>query len=255
MNKNTQHFLDLLLLMTEREFRVSYKNTMFGFLWLVVNPVLQMLVVGFVFTYFVKEPIKHYYYYLFIGLLVWSFFSLCLIKCTPSIVFARSLIKKAAFPRAVVPLSIIFSNLFRFTAAFAIFLIPLFFLGTLTFMSIVYILAALLLLIVFTIGICFLTSSLNVRFRDINFFVQALLILWFYASPIVYTLSQMPDNLLWLWNFNPLVSILQLFQRGLLGNPIPNLSVLAYNVTIIIIVSAIGLFVFQKQSDTFDDWL
>lgn len=255
IGKDTKHFLDLLTIMTKRDFTVSYKNTFFGLLWLVVNPFLQMLIVGFVFTYFVKEPIKNYYYFLYIGLLVWNFFSLCLSKCTPSIVYERSLIKKAVFPRAIIPLSIIISNLLRFILALIIFLIPVFILGTLTYMSVLYIAAALFLLLVFTIALCFLFSALNVRFRDINFLVQALLILWFYANPIVYTLSQIPSNLLWMWNFNPLTSILQLFQFGLLGNPIPKLSILVFNVMIIATVSVIGIIIFHRESRTFDDWL
>ncbi|MEK7801481.1 MAG: ABC transporter permease, partial [Pseudomonadota bacterium] len=88
--------------MTEKELRARYKHTVFGFVWLVVNPLLQMIIIGFVFTFFMKEPIKLYNYYLFIGLLVWNFFSLSLTKATPSIMFERALIKKSAFPRMVI---------------------------------------------------------------------------------------------------------------------------------------------------------
>ena len=111
MRENVHRFTELLVAMTEKELRARYKHTVFGFFWLVANPVLQMLVIGFVFTFFMKEPIKNYYFYLFTGLLVWNFFSLSLTKTTPSIVFERALTKKAVFPRAVIPLSIILSNL------------------------------------------------------------------------------------------------------------------------------------------------
>src|SRR3989337_4369260 len=106
----TRLFIDLLWGMTEKELRARYKHTVFGFFWLVANPLLQMLVIGFVFTFFMKEPITNYYYYLFIGLLVWNFFSLSLTKATPSIVWERSLIKKAKFQHSIIPLSIILSN-------------------------------------------------------------------------------------------------------------------------------------------------
>ena len=74
MRENTRHFLELLLRMTEKELRARYKNTLFGFLWIVVNPLLQMLVIGFIFRLFIKEPIKNYFLYLPVGLLVWNFF-------------------------------------------------------------------------------------------------------------------------------------------------------------------------------------
>ena len=97
MKIDTQQFLELLVAMTQRELRSRYKNTVFGFLWVVINPILQMLVIGFVFKFFMKGSIDNYYYYLFIGLLVWNFFSLSLTKATPSIVWERNLIKKAKY--------------------------------------------------------------------------------------------------------------------------------------------------------------
>lgn len=250
-----RHFWELLWGMTEKELRARYKYTVFGFLWLVANPILQMLIIGFVFTFFMKTPIKYYNYFLFIGLLVWNFFSLSLTKATPSIVNERSLIKKAYFPRSVIPLSIILSNLIHFVLAFVLFLIPISFLNTLSISSVFYLLIAYCLLIIFTTGFSLFTCALNVRFRDVNFFVQALLVLWFYSTPIVYSLSQMPRDLLWLWRFNPITSILQLFQHALLGAPAPGPAMLASNIGVIVIITAIGILVFRDESRTFDDWV
>lgn len=255
MRTNLHHFWELLWGMTEKELRARYKYTIFGFIWLVANPILQMLIIGFIFTFFMKESVEHYYYFLFIGLLVWNFFSLSLTKATPSIVNERSLIKKAYFPRAVIPLSIILSNFIHFVLAFLIFLIPVVFLGTLSFISIPYLLIAYCLLVIFTSGLSLFTCALNVRFRDVNFFVQALLMLWFYATPIVYSLSQMPPHLLWLWRFNPMTSILQLFQHALLDAPAPGPAMLASNVAVMVIITALGVLIFRDESKTFDDWV
>ena len=256
MSKNElRHFWELLWSMTEKELQVRYKHTIFGFLWLIANPLLQMLIIGFIFPLFVKEPITHYSYYLFTGLLAWNFFFLSLSKATPSIVNERSLIKKSVFPRMVIPLSIILSNLVNYFAAFLLFLIPLFFLNTLSVNSIPYLLIAYCLLLIFTAGISLLTSALNVRFRDINFFVQALLIIWFYATPIVYSLSQIPPRLLWLWRFNPLTSILQLMQHALVGAALPGPAMLLSNILVILLIMILGILVFRTESRNFDDWL
>lgn len=255
MNGEIQHFWELLWGMTEKELRARYKYTVFGFLWLVANPILQMFIIGFVFSFFMKEPVRYYYYHLFIGLLVWNLFSLSLSKATPSIVYERSLIKKAAFPRAVIPLSIILSNAIHFVIALVLFLVPILFLHTMSFTTLLYLIGATGYLLLFTVGISLLTSALNVRFRDINFFVQALLIVWFYATPIVYSLTQMPLPLLWLWRFNPLTTILQLYQHALLGSPLPGPAMLASNISVMIIITAIGILVFRDESRTFDDWI
>lgn len=255
MTTETRHFFELLWGMTQKELQSRYKNTVFGFLWLIINPLLQMMVIGFIFTLFVQEPIPHYYYYLYIGLLTWNFFSTSLTKATPSIVYERSLVKKSAFPRGIIPLSIVVSNFIHFTAGFMIFLIPTLLLGTITPLTPVYSGIALALLLIFTSGISLLTSALNVRFRDVNFFVQAILIVWFYATPIVYSFIQLPKEVLWLWRINPLTSIVQLFQHALIGAPAPGPAMLVSNISVMLGMSLLGILIFEKESKTFDDWL
>ena len=253
--KNMRGFFDLLFAMTEKELRARYKHTVFGFFWLVANPLLQMFVIGFIFTFLLKQPVKNYYLFLFVGLLVWNFFSLSLTKTTPSIVNERGLIKKARFPHAVIPVSIILSNFIHFFLAFLLYLVPVLFLGTLTMFSAPLVLFSFLLLLTFTIGLSLLTCALNVRFRDVNFFVSALLIVWFYATPIMYALTMIPRPLLWLWRFNPLTSILQLLQQAVLGLPGPGPGMLASNIGVIIVITILGITVFKRESKYFDDWL
>lgn len=255
MRTDIHHFWELLWGMTEKELRARYKHTVFGFLWLIANPLLQMMIIGFIFPLFFKEPVKHYYYYLFTGLLAWNFFSLSLSKTTPSIVFERSLIKKSTFPRAVIPTSIIISNLVNYLAAFVLFIGPLAFLGSFTTSSLGYFLLGITMLIIFTIGLSLLTSALNVRYRDVNFFVQAILIIWFYATPVVYSLSQMPPHLLWLWRLNPLTSVMQLMQHALVGSALPGPAMLTSNIFIITVITIVGIIIFRKESKNFDDWL
>ncbi len=255
MDNDARHFLELLWAITEKELRARYKYTIFGFLWLVVNPLLQMLVIGFVFTFFIKEPIIHYYYYLFLGLITWNFFSVSVSKATPCIVNERSLIKKAKFPYIIIPLSIILSNFIHYVSAILLYLIPVFFLNTLTVASIFYAALAFLLLLTFTVGFSFLASALNVRFRDVAFFVQALLTIWFYATPVVYSFNLIPYRFIWLWRLNPMTSILQLLQHAFINFPLPGPAMLTANITVITIVTVIGVLIFRRESRNFDDWV
>jgi len=241
--------------MTEKELRARYKYTILGFIWLVINPVIQMIVIGFIFTFFIKEPIPHYYFHLFIGLIIWNFFSVSLSKTTPSIVYERELIKKSKFPRSVIPLSIILSNFINLLIGMILFVIPVFFINTVSSHTIPATLVGFLLLFVFTTGISLLASALNVRFRDVNFFVQALLVVWFYATPIIYTFSFIPYRYIWFWRLNPMTSILQLFQFAFLNAPAPGLAMLTMNIFIIICISIIGVIAFRNESKNFDDWI
>ncbi len=255
IRQQSKRFFELLFLMTERELRVRYKNTVFGFFWLVLNPLLQMLVIGFIFGFFMEEPMHHYYYYLFIGLLTWNFFSLSLTKATPSMVFERALIKKSAFPRAVIPLAIVCSNACHFLVALLLYTIPVVFLKTVSFAGVMDILFGLLLLFLFTVGVSLLTASLNVRFRDINFFVSAILILWFYATPIVYTMSMIPMSVQWMWRLNPMTAVVGLLHHGFIQTPVPEPVLVGINSALILLVFLLGIVVFKRENKNFDDWI
>lgn len=249
------HFLDLLFEMTKRELTARYKNTLFGFLWVVINPLMQMLVIGFVFKFFIRDPIPNYYLYLLVGLLVWNFFSLSLSKATPSIVNERSLIKKSSFPREIIPLAILLSNFVHLLIAFSVLLIPIIFSGILSINNFPRLLEGAILLLTFTTGLSLLTSALDVRFRDINFFVQAILTVWFYASPVVYSINVIPYKLIWIWRLNPMTSIIQLFQNALISAPPPGIGMLISNISVTIFIFFLGIRIFKKESKNFDDWI
>lgn len=255
MKQQIQHFTELLWQMTHKELTARYKNTIFGFLWVVVNPLIQMLVIGFVFKFFIKEPIENYYYFLLIGLLIWNFFSLSLSKATSSIVNERNLIKKAKFETEVIPLSIILSNFINLMIAILILSLPIIYSGIFSVYKLPQLIMASFMLLFFTIGLSLLTASLNVKYRDINFFVQALLIVWFYATPIIYSTSIIPTNIIWLWGINPMTSIVQAFQSALISAPSPDNNLLTINTIITTLFFLIGLKSFKKESKYFDDWL
>lgn len=249
------HFFDLLCLMTGKELQARYKNTAIGFFWLVASPLLQMLIIGFVFPLFVKQPSTYYNYYLFTGLLVWNFFSLSLTAATVSFVASRNLIKKAIFPRSVIPLSIIFSHCIHFFAAFILLAIFLFFVGTLRISSIWYGVVGFGMLLIFLIGVSLIASTYNVRHRDVSFVVQAALIVWFYATPILYSIDTFPKHVLWAWQFNPLTAPLQWIQAAMVGTGPPSLEIQVSNAIIIAATICFGVWIFRSSNDIFDDWL
>lgn len=255
MKEKVINFFELLIAVTDKELRTRYKYTFFGFLWIVLMPLFQMLVIGFIFSFFIRQPIKDYYYFLYIGLLLWNFFSVSLTKTTSSIVNDRDLVTRAKFPRMIIPLSIICANLTHFLLGLAIVVLVLLVRGSTGFFGLAITLAATCWLFLLTIGISLITTTLNVRYRDINFFVQAILILWFYATPIVYPLSFIDADLVWVWNLNPLTSVIQLFHWGMLGMAAPLPETVYLNVLETMAVIGIGFYIFVKESKNFADWI
>lgn len=261
-----RYWLDFLWVMTQKEIKARYKHATLGFLWIVINPLSQMAVMGFVFQFFVPVHVDNYFLFLFAGLLPWNFFAQSLTKTTPAFFYERNLIKKAKFPREAIVLSIILSNLFHFLVALLLLVAALVtdkvffeqygFLELLSYIGrMLWLLPAILLLLSFTIGLSLLTSSLNVRFRDVNFMVQLAVMLWFYATPVIYALNLLPELLRPLFYLNPMTFIVELFHYALMGLPVTFVELWAIAITVIVIVLYIGLLVFKKENKNFDDWL
>ncbi|OGY16032.1 MAG: hypothetical protein A2785_02585 [Candidatus Chisholmbacteria bacterium RIFCSPHIGHO2_01_FULL_49_18] len=251
--KALKHYFDFLWAMTEKEIKVRYKRAVFGFLWIILNPLLQMLIIGIVFSYFIK--IENYFLFLFGGLLLWQFFSLSLQKATPSFVYERSLIQKAKFRKEVIPASIILSNYFNLLISIAMLILFLLLTEQLNDIRIWLLIPALIWILMFTIGLSLLTSSLNVRYRDVAFFVQTALILLFYATPILYSLDLVPQQVLLLYYLNPLSSIFVLSQIAITGKGQVAPSLLVSNMLISISLITLGLVVYRKNHRHFVDWL
>lgn len=250
-----KYWLEFLTSFTEKEIKARYKYAVLGFLWVLLNPLLQMLIIGLVFQFFIPVKVNNYFLFLLTGLLPWNFLSMGLSKTTPMFVYERNLIQKAKFPRESIVLSVILSNLFHLVISLLLLIIAVIFLGKFNFLSLLLLPIALIWLTLLTIGISLITSSLNVRFRDINFFVQAVLPLWFYASPVVYSLNLIPQSLHRIFYLNPMTAILELFRFSLMSIPIQRVDLLIISLIISLFSILFGVIVFKKESIFFDDWL
>lgn len=247
--------LELLLAMTEREIKARYRFAILGFLWIILNPLLQMIVIGSVFSFIFKVPIHNYFLFLFTGLLVWNFFSYTLTKVTTSIIYELALIEKAKFPREVIVLSIVLSNLFHTVISFGLLGIVLAVLGQLQWQQFIWLPVPLVWLTIFLSGLGLLTAALNVRYRDVNFFIQALIPLWFYGTPIAYSLALVPPKLRFLLYLNPLTSILAIFHWTIGSGPLPEPSLVVANLGLSLLIAGLGSWVFCREAPFFDDWV
>lgn len=256
INYFSKYWLDFVWVMTLKEIKARYKRVFLGFLWAVLNPVLQMLVIGFLFQFFIPVKIDNYFYFLFAGLLPWNFFSQSFEKCTPLIFNERALIQKAKFPRESLVLSIVFSNLFHFLISLLLFIILSLFMGYLALFKIVILFLAILWVLFLTIGISLFLSTLFVKYRDIKFIVKAIIPLWFYSTPIIYTRDLLPEWISNLLIFNPMTVIVELFQFVFLSNYLlPSATDTFFGFSISLSILIAGIYVFIRDNQYFDDWL
>jgi len=243
------------MMMTEKEIKARYKMAVFGFLWIFLNPLVQMLVLGFIFQFFIPIKTANYFEFLFPGLLAWNFFSYTVTKNTPMYINERALIQKAKFPRETIVLSVVLSNLFHFLMALVVFVLFEWLINSKIHWWRWCLLPGIAFwLAILTSGLSLLFSSLNVKWRDINFGVQALMPLWFYATPVIYSLDLLPSWLArWIY-LNPLTAIIGILRWAIMGTEVPWFSLLISGISTIVIFET-GVMVFRKESPFFDDWV
>ncbi len=248
------HYIELVYNLAKKDLKVRYKTASLGFLWAILNPLLMMVVLTVIFSIFLRIKTDYpYSVFILTGLIPWAFFNLSLSSCTNSIVDNSNLIKKVYFPREIIPVSIVLANLINFFLSIIIlFVFLLSFKIKLTYF-ILFLPAIIVLQILFTVGISLLTSSLNVYYRDIRYIVEASLLMWFYATPVFYPITMVPERIKSYYFLNPMAGIITSYRRILLEGQPPDLYLFMETSLITVAVLVIGYVVFKKIEPAFAD--
>jgi lipopolysaccharide transport system permease protein len=221
---------ELLLLVTQRELKVRYKQTTLGVLWAVLQPLSLMLVFTLFFSIYAGLPSDGIPYPLFsyAGLLPWTFFAASVSFAVPSLIHDAHIITKTYFPREIVPLASVLAAFVDFSVAAALFVVMMALYGVVPALSVLYLLPLLALQVVFTIGVCLLFSAITVVYRDARFAVPLLVQLTMFATPVLYPVSVVPESVRLVYLIvNPLASIVDGYRRVLLLHQSPELGPLA----------------------------
>jgi homopolymeric O-antigen transport system permease protein len=231
-------FRELLLILVLRDLKVRYKNSYLGILWSLINPIIQVLVITVVLKNFVRLDIPNFSAYVFAAFLPWMFFQLALLDSTHSIAMHDRMLRMVYFPREVIPLSIVISNLIHFILAMLIFLAYRLVTPLVTHLRFEWTLPATMLYLPALIGIQFLLvtglalwlSGLNVFYEDVRYLLTVGLNVLYYFVPIIYFSEQVMRSKLnlhhggWvykLYMLNPLATLIAAFRKALLP-PVPS---------------------------------
>lgn len=252
--KRLVYLKDLLFALTVKELKSKYKSTALGFLWIIVNPLIQMAVLTVVFSYFLKINVINYPLFVFSGLLPWTFFSLGLQTATSSLIGNRDLIKKVPFPTVMLPISSVTAHFVGFL--FALILLVIFAVFTTGVgLQLLILIPVAILHLTFAISLALIFSSLDIYYRDVTYIVQALILVWFYITPIIYPLSIVPSRYLLFYKLNPLVGITTTYQSALLKNM--NFSLYDFGISVgwTLGLLVMAIFIFRSRSKFFADWV
>jgi len=229
-----------------RDLRSRYIGSFIGFFWSVIHPIVLLVSYTFVFVFVFKirpSPLSgtdNFPLFLFCGILPWLFFSDTLLRSSTAIIDNSNLISKTIFPSEILPLTILLSGLVNHAIGFGILLVMLFW--VVGKMSIFILLAPvyLLFLMLFTLGLSWLVSSLNVFVRDVSQILSVILTFWFWFTPIFYT-SEQVTSLKWLvvlMRINPLAYIVSGYRDCILPNQVPEINSLP-----VLAVSSLAVFI------------
>jgi lipopolysaccharide transport system permease protein len=253
-------YRDLIMLFVHRDTVANYKQSLLGPLWFVIQPLITTLVFTIVFGGIMSLPtdgLSPFIFY-FAGILCWQSFVTNLTRTSDTLTNNAGLYSKVYFPRLVLPISTVISNLIVFGIQFAVFvaLLVLFKLrGAPVQPSIFVFLLPLLLLQIGAcgLGIGLIVSTLTTRYRDLSYLLGYITQIWMYATPIAYPLSGVPQKWLWLIYLNPMTAIVQMFRHLLLGSEAPDVWMMSYSIAVSALAISLGLVLFTRIERTFMD--
>jgi len=239
-------YRELLLNLIIKDLKVRYRGAVLGYLWSLLNPVLMMLVYTFIFSFIARMEVENYPSFLLCALLPWSFFATTLTASSISIVDNFNLINKVYFPREIFPISVIFSNLTYLIISMMVLMFFLFFSGIKTGLPVLFLPVVILVHVVFTIGISLILSSLTVFYRDLKYILEVVVMVWFFATPVIYPLSMVPENFKVFYILNPMVGIISAYRSILLYGELPAFSTFSAIFVISLTAFFTGHYVFKK---------
>ena len=257
-------YRDLLFLFVKRDFVSTYKQTILGPVWFFIQPIFTTLIFSVIFGRLAELPtdgIPPFLFYL-AGITCWGYFSECLTKTSNTFVSNSGLFGKVYFPRLILPLSTVSSNLLKFGVQFLLFILCMlyyvFFKGLSIEMNYLVLLMPLLILMMggLGLGLGLIVSSMTTKYRDLQFLIVFGVQLFMYATPVVYPLSLAKEKLGdydWVASLNPMTSIIETFKYSFLGKGTFNWGDLGYSAGFIVVVLVIGVITFNKVERSFMD--
>jgi len=257
--KEVWRYKDLVYMFVKRDFVSGFKQTILGPLWFFINPIFTTIVYLVVFGGIAKistDGIPQVLFYLS-GITLWNYFSSCLLGTSNVFTANASIFGKVYFPRLVMPITIVISNLLKFGVQFGLFLVTwIYYLAKEEIHPNLWILATPFLVLsmaVLALGVGMIFSSLTTKYRDLQMLLTFGVSLLMYATPVIYPLSALSGIFKKLAIYNPLTGIFECFKYGWLGSGDFSPMILAISTGIILFLLAIGTLIFNKVEKSFMD--
>jgi lipopolysaccharide transport system permease protein len=260
--KEVWHYRDLMLLFVKRDFAAQFKQTVLGPLWHLVQPVLTTIMFLLIFGKIANLPtdgIEPVLFYMS-SITIWNYFSACFTNTANTFTANASIFGKVYFPRLVIPLSVVLSNMARLGIQFGLLLAVMIYMALIKdvpfYFGINWLLLPVLILIMagMGLGLGIIISSLTTKYRDFTVLITFGVQLLMYATPVPYPMSVLASKSYgWVVALNPLSAVVEGFRYALFNTGNFNLSSLTYSALFTVVVLFFGIMIFSKVEKTFMD--
>jgi len=255
---------ELTLNLVRRDLKVRHRGSFLGMLWSLTNPLLVVGLYYVIFTYILQtrpasdlprpdgQPVPFAVYF-FSGYIVWNLFANSAAEATNSVIGSGYLLRKVYFPRAILPLSTVLSATVTFAFELAVLVIVVAATVGAPSLQILWAPVIVAVAVVLSYGMALLLSALTVFLRDVGHFIAVLLQMWFWSTPVVYSLQFVAKNeqILRLVKLNPMTGLVVSFRNVVVLNRPPSLTLLAYDIGVALVLLAVGAAVFQRWQRLF----
>lgn len=267
--KEVLKYHDLIFLFVKRDFISKYKQTVLGPLWAIIQPLLTTVVFTVIFGNLAQLTtldapsqadliIPSFLFYM-CGNISWAYFSGCLNSCANTFIGNAAILGKVYFPRLVMPISVIFSQLINFLIQFVMllfFVAIYFFKGNTDLQVTQYVLLVPLLVLqmgLLGMGFGIIISALTTKYRDLVMLVSFAVSLWQYASPVAYGMCLIPEEWMNLYKLNPMTMVIIMFRKAILGSGYVDWVYYGISWITTLVVLFLGIVLFNKIEKTFMD--
>lgn len=248
-------YRELLEELTKREIKQRYKQSILGYAWVILNPLIQMIVMAFVFSKILRIANLGVPYpiFLYAGLLPWTLFSNSLMSSVNALVGNGGLLTKIYFPRQIFVQSTILAKIVDFFLASTIFILFMIFYRLPINLNVLWFIPIFIIQNFFTYGISLLAAAFNLFYRDIQYLLGLLLLVWMYLTPVIYPVEMFPPQYRFIFQLNPMAVFLNAYRQVILGGSSPNLVSLGVGLALSIIIYVIAIRIFKKLEGVFAD--